>query len=136
MPERSPAVREHPPNIVGGMGGSSTARSTEAPKEPKEMGMTKAKRKRGYPKRTWRQREEARWAAKSGPVTIIRPANNAKDVPPGWKLDGLDLARAQYHRYKVRKNFKIIPTDHPEHTPPPPDPDPGAASGGESRSGT
>lgn len=76
-------------------------------------------KKRGYQKRSRKQREEARWAAKSGPVTIIRPARDRPEL--NWKPDGLDLARAQYARYKVgdpepegeARRWRVSPTSPP-----------------------
>ena len=58
----------------------------------------------------WKKIEEARWAARSGPVTIVRPARGKPVPDPEWKLDGLDLARAQYTRYKIKPKITIAPT--------------------------
>jgi hypothetical protein len=52
-----------------------------------------------------RDSQEKRWAARSGPVYIVRPGDRPKI---DHRLDGLDLARAQIARYTS--------TDHPVRT--------------------
>jgi hypothetical protein len=76
--------------------------------------MTRAKRRGSRGARSKKDSQEARWAARSGPVYIVKPANRPKVE---HQLDGLDLARAQYRRYKL-PTWKIIPTARSVHTPP------------------
>lgn len=56
----------------------------------------------------------AHWRCTRG---VKKPRSTPREPVPEWKPDGLDLARAQYHRYKVKKDFAIVPTARPEHTP-------------------